>query len=89
MSEKRRDDAWTEVARNDEVACGLPEEVPHPDGRAVPPSVMGAAPERIEGMSEYGRRAWTEAGHNDVVAWGRSREGAVMGAAPERIIGRA
>ena len=52
MSEKRRDGAWTEVARNDEVACGLPEEVPHPDGRAVPPSVIGAAPERIEGTRE-------------------------------------
>jgi hypothetical protein len=49
MSEKRRDDAWTEAARNDEVACGLLEEVPHPDGRAVPPFVMSAAPERIEG----------------------------------------
>jgi hypothetical protein len=26
MSEKRRGDAWTEAARNDEVACGLLEE---------------------------------------------------------------
>ncbi len=33
MSEKRRDGAW-------------PEEVPHPDGREVPPSVISAAPER-------------------------------------------
>ena len=61
MSEKRRDGAWTGgtparqgggVARNDVVACGLPEEVPHPDGRAVPPSVTGAAPERIAALSE-------------------------------------
>jgi len=51
MSEKRRDGAWTEAARNDEVACGLPKEVPHPDGREVPPSVISAAPERIMGMS--------------------------------------
>jgi hypothetical protein len=36
MSEKRRDGA-------------RPEDVPHPDGRAVPPSVTSAAPERIEG----------------------------------------
>jgi hypothetical protein len=49
MSEKRRGDAWTEAARNDEVACGQPEEVPHPDGRAVPPFAISAAPERIEG----------------------------------------
>ncbi len=48
MSEKRRDGAWTEVARNDEVACGRSPEVPHPDGRAVPPFVISAAPERIE-----------------------------------------
>ena len=39
MSEKRRDGAWTEAARNDEVACVRPEE-----GVAI-----GAAPERIEG----------------------------------------
>jgi hypothetical protein len=39
MSEKRRGSAWTEAARNDEVACGLPEE-----GAAT-----SAAPERIEG----------------------------------------
>jgi hypothetical protein len=39
MSEKRRDGAWTEVARNDEVACGRPEEG----------VVISAAPERIEG----------------------------------------
>ena len=37
MSELRRDGAWTEVARTDEVACGVPEE-------GVVPSV---APERI------------------------------------------
>jgi hypothetical protein len=42
MSEKRRGGAWTEVVRNDEVACGLPRE-----GVA-----NGAAPERIMGMSE-------------------------------------
>jgi hypothetical protein len=48
MSEKRLDGAWTEATRNDEVACGLLEEVPHPDGRAVPPFAMRAAPERIE-----------------------------------------
>jgi hypothetical protein len=37
-------------------------------------------------MSEKRRDgAWTEAGHNDEVAWGRSREGAVISAAPERI----
>jgi hypothetical protein len=48
MSEKRRGDAWTEAARNDEVACGQPEEVPHPDGRAVPPVAISAAPERID-----------------------------------------
>ena len=40
VSEKRRDDAWTEVARNDEVACVLPREG----------IVMSAAPERIEDM---------------------------------------
>jgi len=51
MSEKRRDGAWTEVARNDEVACGLPREVPHPDGREVSPSVISAAPERIDGRA--------------------------------------
>jgi hypothetical protein len=45
MSEKRRDRAWTEVARNDEVACGLPEEG----------AVIGAAPEQIDGMSENWR----------------------------------
>jgi hypothetical protein len=39
MSEQRRGDAWTEAARNDEVACGQPEE-----GVAI-----SAAPERIEG----------------------------------------
>ncbi len=39
MSEKRRGGAWTEAARNDEVACGRPEE-----GVAI-----SAAPERIEG----------------------------------------
>ncbi len=49
MREKRRDGAWTEAARNDVVACGRPEEVPRPDGRAVPPFVTSAAPERIEG----------------------------------------
>ena len=38
MSEKRRDGAWTEVARNDEVACGRLEEG----------VVISAAPERIE-----------------------------------------
>jgi hypothetical protein len=36
MSEKRRDGAWTQAARNDEVACGLPEEG----------AVTSAAPER-------------------------------------------
>jgi hypothetical protein len=41
MSEKRRDGAWTEVARNDEVACGRPE-----DG-----TVIGAASERLNSMS--------------------------------------
>jgi hypothetical protein len=40
MSEKRRDGAWTEAARNDEVACGVPREG----------IVSSAAPERIEGM---------------------------------------
>ena len=40
MSDKRRDDAWTEAVRNDEVACGLPREG----------IVMSAAPERIEDM---------------------------------------
>jgi hypothetical protein len=41
---------------------------------------------RRDGMSEKRRDgAWTEAGHNDEVAWGRSREGAVISAAPERI----
>jgi hypothetical protein len=39
MSEKRRDSAWTEAPRNDEVACGVLEEG----------AVMSAAPERIEG----------------------------------------
>jgi hypothetical protein len=39
MSEKRRGGAWTEAARNDEVACGLPEEG----------VVISAAYERIEG----------------------------------------
>jgi hypothetical protein len=38
MSEKRRDGDWTEAARNDEVACGLPREG----------AVISAAPERIE-----------------------------------------
>jgi hypothetical protein len=38
MSEKRRDDAWAEAGRNDEVACGLPREG----------IVIGAAYERIE-----------------------------------------
>jgi hypothetical protein len=38
MSEKRRDGAWTEAARNDVVACGLLEEG----------VVMSAAPERIK-----------------------------------------
>jgi hypothetical protein len=38
MSEKRRDGAWTEVARDDEVARVLPEEG----------VVISAAPERIE-----------------------------------------
>jgi len=41
MSEKRRDGVWTEAARNDEVACGLPEE----------DAVIGAAPERIKDMT--------------------------------------
>jgi hypothetical protein len=40
MSEKRRGGAWTEAARNDEVACGALEE-----GVAI-----SAAPERIEGI---------------------------------------
>jgi hypothetical protein len=76
MSEKRRDGAWTEAARNDVVACGLPEEG----------VVMGAAPERIEGSGEKRRDgAWTEAARNDVVACGLLEEGVVMGAAPERI----
>jgi hypothetical protein len=39
MSEKRRDGAWTEAARNAEGACGRPEEG----------AVISAAPERIEG----------------------------------------
>jgi hypothetical protein len=39
MSEKRRDSAWTEAARNAEGACGLPEEG----------AVISAAPERIDG----------------------------------------
>ena len=26
VSDQRRDGAWTEAARNDEVACGLPRE---------------------------------------------------------------
>jgi hypothetical protein len=39
VSKKRRGGAWTEAARNDEVACGLPRE-----GVAI-----SAAPERIEG----------------------------------------
>ncbi|HST85578.1 MAG TPA: hypothetical protein VLL08_27820 [Kineosporiaceae bacterium] len=39
MSEKRRGDAWTEAARNDEVACGLPREG----------VVISVAHERIEG----------------------------------------
>jgi hypothetical protein len=52
MSEKRRGAAWTEVARNDEVACGLPREG----------SAMSAAPERINNTSEKRRGgAWTEA----------------------------
>jgi hypothetical protein len=38
MSEKRRGGTWTEVARNDEVACGLPEKG----------AVTNAAPERID-----------------------------------------
>jgi hypothetical protein len=37
MSEQRRGGAWTEAARNDVVACGLPEEG----------VVKSAAPERI------------------------------------------
>jgi phosphonoacetate hydrolase len=41
MSEKRRDDAWTEAARNDEVASGLPREG----------IVTSAAPERIMGRT--------------------------------------
>jgi hypothetical protein len=45
MSEKRRDGAWTQAARNDEVACGLPEEG----------AVTSAAPERIENSSEKRR----------------------------------
>jgi hypothetical protein len=37
-------------------------------------------------MSEQRRGgAWTETGHNDEVAWGRSREGVAQSAAPERI----
>jgi hypothetical protein len=46
MSEKRRGGAWTEVARNDEVACGLPREG----------VVISAAPERIMGMSDPSER---------------------------------
>jgi hypothetical protein len=49
MSEKRRGGAWTEAGHNDEVVWGRSREVPHPDGRVVPPSVQSAAPERIEG----------------------------------------
>jgi hypothetical protein len=41
MSEKRRGAAWTEAARNDAVAWGLPEEG----------SAMSVAPERINNMS--------------------------------------
>ncbi len=48
MSEKRRDGAWTEAARNDEVACGRPEEG----------VVMSAAPERIKRMSEKRRHGY-------------------------------
>jgi uncharacterized protein (DUF433 family) len=48
MSEKRRGGAWTEAGHNDEVAWERPKEVPHPDGREVPPSATSAAPERID-----------------------------------------
>ena len=41
MSEKRRAGTWTEVPRNDEVACGVPREG----------TVQSAVPERIEGMA--------------------------------------
>jgi Zn-dependent peptidase ImmA (M78 family)/transcriptional regulator with XRE-family HTH domain len=41
MSEKRRDDAWTETARTDAVTCGLPEEG----------VVISGAPERIITMN--------------------------------------
>ncbi len=51
MSEKRRDGAWTEAARNDAVACGRPEEG----------VVMSAAPERVKSMSEKRRDGTTEA----------------------------
>ena len=78
MSEKRRDGAWTEAPRNDEVACGVPEEG----------VVTGAAPERFENTCEKRRDgAWTEVARNDVVACGRPQEGAAIGAAPERIEG--
>jgi hypothetical protein len=77
MSEKRRDGAWTEVPRNDEVACGVPKEG----------AVQSAAPERIKGMSEKRRDgAWTEVPRNDEVACGVPKEGAVQSAAPERML---
>jgi hypothetical protein len=38
MSEKRRGGAWTEAARNDEVACGVLEEVPTLTGGRCPRS---------------------------------------------------
>ena len=48
MSEKRRDDAWTEALRNDEVACGVPREG----------IVTSAAPERI---NDRELRHWSSA----------------------------
>jgi hypothetical protein len=39
MSEERRDGAWTDVSRNNEVACGVPRKG----------TVHSAAYERIEG----------------------------------------
>jgi hypothetical protein len=41
VSEKRRDGAWTEAERNDEVAYGRPEEG----------AVFSDAPERTEGTA--------------------------------------
>jgi len=45
MSEKQRDGVWTEVARHDEVAGGLPRE----------DVVISAAYERMKDMSEKRR----------------------------------